>query len=116
MECAAMTHSENWRERNEAGAQGFVSSGRAETACADNRDTARSTMVGNGLDVSRPQREGELFYLRVLRPSQTARKPTPASAPNDGEQGCRISVVRIPAELSPRGSARLKLPRNKRLR
>ena len=108
-----MTHSENWRERNEAGAQGFVSSGHTETARNDNRDSARSIRVGNGLQVSRPQREGELFYLRVLRPSHTARKPTPSSASNDGEQGCRKSVVRIPAELSPRGPARLKLRRNK---
>ena len=49
----------------------------------------------------------------VLRSSHTARNPTPASASNDGEQGCRKSVVRIPAEFSPRGPARLKLRRNK---
>src|ERR1700761_3276226 len=108
-----MTHSENSRERNEAGAQGFVSSGHAESARDDTRDSVRSIRVGNGLQVSRPQREGESFYLRVLRPSHTARKPTPASASNDGEQGCRRSVVGIPAELSPRGPTRFKLHRNK---
>jgi hypothetical protein len=108
-----MTHSRIGAKGMRSGAQGFVSSGHTETARDDTRDSARSTRVGDGLQVSRPQREGELFYLRVLRPSHTARKPTPASASNDREQGCRKSVVSIPAELSPRGRARLKLRRNK---
>jgi hypothetical protein len=67
---------------------GFVSSGRIEAARDKRAMSPRSTRVGDCLQVSRPQREGELFCLALLRPEPDGTKAVrPTSAAKNAEQG-----------------------------
>ena len=84
---APMTYSVRWHGPL-GGRLRFASSSRIETArdkCAIRRDQSGS---GDCLQVSRPQREGELFCLALLRPEPDGAKAVrPTSAAKNAEQG-----------------------------
>ena len=96
---APMTYSVRWHGK--LGRRAWVSCRLAVSRppVINARDSARSTRVGDCLQVSRPQREGELFCLDLLRPEPHGTKTV---RPTLSSEQCRTGLTYVGCQNPPR--------------